>query len=232
MKHFCLILIFIFSISNCISGNYDTLQRDSLMFTTGPNVIFKGDNNIIVKNNKGEVIEGVLGEDTDLWTTGPMVSFASNSRVKFNNEGKVIEGFSNANFIALACDNKYYEFKSYSKITFDNKGTINEGNIVSSIKIICNRDIEIFSVPESKIKFYDTGEIMWIMPTENIKINTSNDKIVLSNQYPIKLNKNCEIIQGCLAKKTTFVNEKGEESILRQGSTIFLGQDGKWSDNN
>ena len=99
-----LLAIFLLGFSlSCSGSEIDTLRCDTLMSTPGFRALFKGGTTAIT-NSKGEVIEGVLAVDTDLWTTGPLVFFAAGYRIKINELLKVYTCVSAVNFIAQTCN--------------------------------------------------------------------------------------------------------------------------------
>lgn len=221
-----LTILFLTLSLTCSASESDTLRNDTLMSTPGFSAYFKG-GTVVKKNSMGEVIEGVLAVDTDLWTTGPLVFFASGFKIKINERGYVYSGVSVANFIALACNNKFYEFKGKTPIAFDSQGLVVEGFLAQSVEFVTVDGIHFWTMPGTDIRFYSSGKVMHatLSATEKLSIN-QNEKIAFWAHRQITFSPEGYVSQGVTAKKTTFVDRNGNTVTKQQGDVVRFDSNG------
>lgn len=221
-----LAILFLTVSLTCSASQIDTLRNDTLMSTPAFTACFKG-GTVVKKNSMGEVVEGVLAVDTDLWTTGPLVFFASGFKIKINEWGKVYTGVSVANFIAQACNNNFYEFKGKTPIAFDPQGLVIEGFLAQSIEFVTIDGIHFWTMPGTDVRFYSSGKIMRVTlsDTEKLSIN-KNEKIAFMAHHQVTFNHEGYVSQGVTAKKATFVDRYGNTVTKQQGDVVRFDQDG------
>ena len=214
-----------FSIS-CSGSETDSLRHDTLMSTPGFRAMFKGGTSATM-NSKGEVVEGVLAVDTDLWTTGPLVYFAAGYKIKINELGQVFAGVSAVNFIAQACNGAFYEFQGKSPIAFDSGGRVIEGFLSQGAEFVTRDGVRFFSMPGTDVRFFPNGDIMRVTlsDTEKLSINKF-EKIAFMAHHPVVFGYDGYVTQGTTAKKSTFVDSNGNSVVKQQGATVRFDSNG------
>ena len=218
MGNFKIVLLIAFlSISYMSLGiTIDTLQRDSLLQTTGIKMLFKG-GTPYKKDSHGFVIEGTPAFETDLWTTGPLVLFSPSGGLKFNSSGKVTQGVLAVNILAECLDRKYREFKRGSRIFFTDNGQVFRGTLNENITVVIDNQV-VTSAENSPVEFYASGKIRFITPSANFKFTSAEGvKIIFAANSPVKLSASGSVLSGYLAKKITF-------TVDNEPITMSLGQ--------
>ncbi len=219
---FCYILISTFSTRADV---IDTLYADTIISTQIGELTFKG-GTTITKKQDGQVIRGTLAYDTDIWTTGPLIFFSRKHPITFNKNGRVIQGVSVLDFIGQACDGKFYTFAGGYIVEWDDYGKISAGTIEIPFPIIVEN--QEFTIKERTIiKYYPNGKIMQATPNYNVKLKISQTETVnFMGGEIIKFSQDGNVIQGVLAKKTTFALKDGTEKIVPQGEKIKFDNNG------
>lgn len=226
MKLIITAIILTITVLPCFAVASDTLRCDTIMNVYGVNLMFKG-GTVIKTNSKNEVVEGVLANDIDLWTTGPLVYFAGGHHIKFNENGKVYFGFPAVNFIAQACNGVFYEFKALSRIDFNNKGLVTEGTVEHQFLYLCRDGSEVFSMNGGVVKFYPDGSIMQLSPSENVKLSiNANVKILFMGHKFVIFNTDGYVSQGTLARKSTLTTQHGTTVTKLQGEMVTFDSNG------
>ncbi|MBQ3656365.1 MAG: hypothetical protein II956_05895 [Bacteroidales bacterium] len=218
-----LILIAFLSISCKTFGiHIDTLQRDSLLQTTGIKMLFKGGTHYKT-DSKGFVIEGTPAVDTDLWTTGPLVLFSPSGVLKFNSKGKVTQGILSVNILAQCLDGRYREFQRGTRVFFTSDGLVFRGTLNESIAVTVDNQV-IYSAENSPVEFYASGKIRFITPSANFKFTSAEGvKFIISANSPVKFSESGAVLSGYLAKKITF-------TVQKETVTMSLGQQIRFSE--
>lgn len=226
MGKFKIVLLIAFLSISCMTlgVNVDTLQRDSLLQTTGIKMLFKGGTSY-KQNSNGLVIEGTPAFETDLWTTGPLVLFSPSGVLKFNSRGKVTQGVLAVNILAECLDGKYREFRRGSRIFFTDNGQVFRGTLNASISVTVDNQ-EVSSAENSPVEFYASGKIRFITPSENFKVTSSDGvRFIISANSPVKLSEKGTFLSGYLAKKVSFTVQ-GETVTMSLGQQIRFDEKG------
>jgi hypothetical protein len=130
---FPLLLFAILTPNTATSQDTLYLQRDSLMISTGTKVLFRNGTQII-RNTNGEVVEGVLKDNTYLWTGRRLLVFKENLPVRFNDSGIVIAGYL-GEIAHLSTKTLNLPVRNNSYVEFCNEGYLLQGELLRDLEI-------------------------------------------------------------------------------------------------
>ena len=172
------------------------LKTDSLMISTGPKIYFKGDTNIIV-NKKGEIIEGILLNNTYLWTGRRLLLFREKSLIRFNQKGNVIAGYL-AEMAALFTTKQSLNVRSNSYVVFNDEGFLREGELSSDMS---------FPVKGKPIEFKRARAVYFNDDGQLIGGTLAKREQLLNTEGKIKVHR---------SGTTVFFNEEGEVVFAKE----------------
>ncbi|MCQ2252183.1 MAG: hypothetical protein MJZ61_01905 [Bacteroidales bacterium] len=203
----------------------DTLRRDSLMLTTGVEVVFKAGTHYRT-DKRGLVVEGTPAQEVDLWTPGPMILFSSSGPIRLNAEGRVVAGVLGANALINCADNVFREFARENRVVFNDEGLLMRGTLVGAIPFVVNGQ-EFLSQPYKPIGFYPSGKIHLVHPQGNFRFSTADGtRVVISGSSWIEISEKGTFLRGALLRKLSFRNQSGEVVHLNPGDIIRMDEDG------
>ncbi len=206
------------------SQTYDTLVADTCLLTYGVAVKFKA--GTVVKYSRSKrVMQGILAENTRLWTPSGNFLFARNKEVTFNKSGEVLSGtivYQTSIWTAAESIN----ISSGSKVIFNEKGKLIYGKSSNDLTFNLKKNKNPVFSKKGYLLFDKDGNILQGILKEDTDLQIGKIKSKFAGGTKLTLTASGTVKSGTVAEKRNFKNYKGEKRQYPAGTFLKFDKNG------